>query len=237
MLRLFAIGFGVALVVAVGGCGGARLGAPAGDPAPDPAALAASIRAATIPGTPQRVTFSWNLDEQGSRVGGRGVVRAESPDRIRLDLFGSRGDTYLIAALVGDEYRLPREAANAVTLPSPALLWAALGVLDPPRGAALTSATTTAGSAELRFGTPGGEVFAYSFVRADSARYVLARLERAGPRGVIETVSLDHASDGAISRTRYRDWAAFRDLELVVEEVLPSGAFPPDIWRPDAIAR
>ncbi len=237
MLRSLAITSGIALAVSVGGCGGARLGAPMGDPAPDPSALAASIQAATIPATPQRVTFSWNLDEQGSRVGGRGVVRAESPQRIRLDLFGSRGDTYLIAALVGGEYRLPREAANAVTLPSPSLLWAALGVLDPPPGATLTSANTTAGSAELRFSTPNGEVFAYSFVRVDSAQFVLETLERAGPRGVVETVSLDRAGNGAISRTRYRDWAAFRDLELVVEEVVPSSAFPPDIWRPDAIAR
>lgn len=237
MLRSLALASGIALAVAVGGCGGARLGAPMGDPAPDPTALAASIRAATIPPTPQRVTFSWTLVEQGSPVGGRGVVRAESPERIRLDLFGVRGDTYLIAALVGDEYRLPREAANAVALPSPSLLWAALGVLDPPPGATLASATTTAGSAELRFGTSDGDVFAYSFAQVDNGRYVLRTLERAGPRGVVETVSLDRSGDGAISRTRYRDWAAFRDLELVVEEVVPSAAFPPDIWRPDAIAR
>jgi hypothetical protein len=236
MMRIITLATVVAMLFATG-CGGATLGAPMGEPAPDPSALAASIQAATVPGTPQRVTFSWNLVEQGSPVGGRGVVRTESPDRIRLDLFGVRGDTYLIAALVGDEYRLPREAANAVSLPSPSLLWAALGVLDPPRAATLTSATTSDGSAELRFGTPNGEIFAYSFVQRGGDRYLLERLERAGNRGVIETVAIERDSDGAISRTRYRDWSAFRDLELVVEEVVPSAAFPPDIWRPDAVAR
>lgn len=219
------------------GCGGASLGAPMGDPAPDPSALAAAIQASTIPDDPQRVTFSWNLVEQGSPVGGRGVVRTESPERIRLDLFGVRGDTYLIAALVDDEYRLPREAANAVTLPSPALLWAALGVLDPPHGATLTSATTTPSAAELRFGTPAGETFAYAFVQADGGRYLLERVERAGNRGVIETVAIERDGDDQISRTRYRDWGAFRDLELVMEEIVPSAAFPPDIWRPDAMGR
>lgn len=226
------------LLLAAVGCGAGGLAAPIGAPVADPAAFAASLRDAVRPATPERVTFRWTLDEQGSRVSGRGVVRAEAPDRLRLDLFGERGDTYLIAALVGDEYRLPPEAANAVALPSPALLWAALGVLRPPTDASLSSATASDGAAELRYQTSDGHVFAYSFAGTAGDSFALTRLERAGPRGVVETVSVEHAAGGTtVSRTSYRDWNAFRDLALTIEEITAASSFPPDIWRPDAGSR
>lgn len=226
----------LAMTMVVTACAGSRLQAPIGESVPDPEGFAASLRSENLPATPEQFTFRWMLDEQGSRVGGRGVLRAEAPNRIRLDLFGARGDTYLIAALVNGEYRLPPEAANAVALPSPSLLWAALGVLAPPSGATISAATTSEEVAQLRFALPGDQVFAYTFHRT-ADRFRLTRLERAGPRGVLETVTVDRALDGAIVRTRYRDWTAFRDLEFDVEEIRSAAAFPPDTWRPDAPSR
>ena len=226
---------GVALLLA--GCAGARLSGPVGEAVPDPAGFAASLREATLPATPEQITFSWTLNEQGSNVGGRGVVRTEAAERIRLDLFGPRGETYLIAALVGDEYRLPPEAANADDLPSPALLWGALGVLQPPAGAQLTSATSTPTSAELRYELTNGEVYVYTFDRGPDERYRLSLLQRASSRGVIERVTVEHGGDGAISRAGYRDNTAFRELSLEVESVRPEQRFPSDIWSPDAAAR
>jgi hypothetical protein len=229
---------GIAGVVSLTlGCGGARLSGPVGEPVPDPSGFAESLRAASLPGTPQQITFGWDLNEQGSRVGGRGVVRSEAADRIRLDLFGPRGDTYLIAALVGEEYRLPPNAENAVALPSPSLLWASMGVLDPPRDATLTSATATENAAELRYSVPNGEIFVFSFQSSAGGEMRLIRLERASSRGVIETVTVDRGTDGALARASYRDWTAFRDLALNVESIRDEERFPADIWSPDAPAR
>jgi hypothetical protein len=226
-----------ALVVLLGlsGCAVGRLQEPAGQPVADPQAFELELRRTTLPAGPQQVTFGWALNEQGSRVQGRGVVRLEAPERIRLDLFGPRGETYLTAALVGDEYRLPAHAANAVALPSPSLLWAALGVLEPPRGAQLSSATLRDGMAHLRYQGAVNEVFAFTFEEAPGGDYRLTRIERAGARGVIETVNVDRAPDGTITRTRYRDWAEYRDLTLDVETMRDAAPFPGNIWRPDAI--
>jgi hypothetical protein len=102
---------GVLSLLTLTGCGAGGLQAPGGQPVPDPAGFAAELRASTVPAGPQQVNFGWTLDERGSRVRGRGVVRSEAPRRIRLDLFGPRGETYLMAALVEGEYRLPAAAA------------------------------------------------------------------------------------------------------------------------------
>jgi len=223
------------LVLGAAGCGGARLAPPVGVTVPDPADFAASLRAASLPSSPEQITFGWALDERGSGVSGRGVVRHEPAERIRLDLFGPRGETYLIAALVGGEYRLPPEAANAVALPSPTLLWGALGILEPPAGATLSSATTAERSAELRFGGQEGQVFVFTFQQQPDERYLLVRVERAASQGVLETVSIERGPGGDIVRTRYRDWTAFRDLTLDVESTQRQTApFPATIWRPDA---
>jgi hypothetical protein len=215
------------------GCASGGLPAPVGEPVADAAAFADAMRNASIPTRPQQVNFGWTLDEQGSRVRGRGVVRVEAPERIRLDLFGPRGETYLIAALVDGHYRLPAAAAGTAPLPSPALLWSALGVLEPPSGGVLLSANVSDTSASLRYETAGGEVYAYTFHGAAEESLRLSRLERAGRQGVLETVGIDRNDAGEIVRARYRDWSNFRDLTLEIESVRESDSFPVSIWRPD----
>ena len=223
--------------VLAAGCGAARFSAPVGEPVPDPAAFAASLREETRPEGPEQITFSWSLNEQGSNVGGRGVVRTEEAERIRLDLFGPRGETYLIAALVGERYRLPPEAANAEDLPSPALLWASMGILKPPPDAQLVSATADATSAELRYELPGGELYVYGFAGSQSEGFSLVRLQRGSSRGVIETVTVEHDAAGRLAGARYRNLSAFRELALSVESIRSVQSFPSDIWSPDADAR
>lgn len=222
------------LLATLSACSTGQLAAPVGNPVPDPAVFAANVRDGSIPATPQQITFGWTLDEAGSRVSGRGVVRLEAPERSRLDLFGPRGETYLTAALVNGEYRLPRGAVAAVALPSASLLWSAAGVVQPPSTATLTDATEADGNAELRYATPGGELFVYSLSASSDGAYLLDRLERAGAQGVLETVTLERDTAGTIVRTRYRDWTAFRDLVLEVESVREAAAFPSNIWSPDA---
>jgi hypothetical protein len=236
MIRSFLAAAPALLAVVLAACGPARLAGPAGEPVPDPTGFAADLRRGSTPDGPRQITFAWTLDERGSRVRGRGVVRTEPPERIRLDLFGPRGETYLVAALIGQEYRLPSEAAAAAPLPSPSLLWAALGVLGPPPDATLASATLAQQLAELRYENAAGEVFAFTFERAGENAFLLARLERASGRGVLETVTVDRSSNGEISRARYRDWSEYRDLTLDVEATRSTGPFPPDVWRPDAVS-
>jgi len=203
---------------------------PAGAPVADPAGTAAALAAATAPAEARQIHFNWTLDEAGSRVRGRGVVRLSPPDRLRLDLFGPRNETVLAAALVGGEARLPAGAQPGVALPSPALLWAGLGVVRPPAGATLESATEGEGVSTLRYRSAAGELYEYQVAAAQPPR--LQQLQRSGEHGPLETVSLERDGAGGIARARYRDWAAFRDLTLEIDSIAPAASFPDAIWTP-----
>jgi hypothetical protein len=224
-----------ALVVLLSGCA-ARAGALPGAPAADPAALEAELRAATLPSSPQQANFTWTLDEAGSRVSGRGAVRYIAPERLRLDLFGPRGESYLAAALVGEDYRLPPGAASGPPLPSASLLWAALGVARPPAGAVLEGATTADGRIYLQYRDAAGDQFRVQAQRG-AGGLRLEKVERIGPSGVLETVQLDYSPEGRLRQTRYRDWSAYRDLVLQTETITDVPSFPETIWSPGAAGR
>lgn len=206
---------------------------PVGEPVADPQGLAASLQRASTPAAPQQATFDWTLDEAGSRVRGRGAVRYVAPERLRLDLFGTRGETYLAAALVGENLRVPPAATQqGVPLPSPSLLWAALGVVRPPTGSPLISATMADSVALLRYELASGEFLDYRAISAGD-RVRLQQVERRGRRGVLETLTLEYDSEARLLRTRYRDWAAYRDLVFERDTIVDVESFPDQIWRPD----
>jgi hypothetical protein len=220
-------------VLATAGCAPrGQLPEPAGAPAPDPQALAARLRAATTPGSPQRATFTWELDEAGARLRGKGVVRAEAPERLRLDLFGPRGESYLAAALVGESFRLPPAVAAQIALPSPALLWGALGVIRPPAGATLATATTSGDAVTLRYTGPGEETV--EFVTSGER---LRSVRRLGRSGALESVTLTHSTEGRLGRAEYRNWAEYRTLVLAPETIANVEAFPESTWNPAGAPR
>jgi hypothetical protein len=207
--------------------------APAGQPVADPSATAAELVRATVPAQPRQYSFGWTLEEGGSRVKGRGVIRAAAPERLRLDLFGPRNEGYLSAALVGGDFRFHGGATSlppGVALPSPALLWGALGVLQPPRGAELVEARASDSVSVLRYRVGEDEFF--QFRLSTSARPRLEQVERIGPSGVLETVRVERDDSGSLQRTRYRDWSAYRDLTFDVESVQDVESFPESVWNP-----
>ncbi|HEX2204592.1 MAG TPA: hypothetical protein VHG91_14870 [Longimicrobium sp.] len=194
--------------------------------------IAAALRRATLPASPRQVQFGWSLDEAGARFSGRGVARFRAPDRFRLDLFGPRGETYLAAALVGEEARVPPAVTERFKLPSPALLWATVGVVVPPSGARLASAADEGGQVLLRYALSGGETLEF---RARGGR--LQQVRRLQGGGVQESIDLDRASDGALQRARYRDWIALRTLTLTPESQTDAPSFPEDTWSPPGTGR
>jgi hypothetical protein len=208
----------------------------AGTPVADPAEAAEAVRLASIPAGPKQTSFSWELVEQGSKLSGRGVVRYEAPERLRLDLFGPRGETYLAAGLVGDEFYVPAEVSGRVPLPSPALLWGALGVIRPPAGEPLLGVTRSAEGLTLRYGAAATRIFEFQ-VDTASGTPRLTRVDLRAPSGVLESVELTRADNGALQRARYRNWAAFRELILKMETTTDASPFPESIWTPDRAAR
>lgn len=211
----------------------AATGGPSpGVPAPDPAPVAAELQRATALPSARQIAFSWQLDEAGARLNGRGVLRVQPSERLRLDLFGPRGETYLAAALVGEEARVPAAVAERFPLPSPSLLWGAVGVVRPPAGASLLAASNDGEATLVRFQTADGSTLEFRTRggRLDAVR----RLERGGVR---ESIQLSYTDDGALRRTEYRDWAAYRTLTLTPESSTNVASFPEETWSPPGTGR
>lgn len=221
------------LAIIVAGCAPA-VPPTVGAPVADSDSLVRAILTATTPDSPRQANFGWRMDEAGSVLRGQGVVRYEAPDRIRLDLFGPRGETYLTAAMVDGEFRLPPSAARGFELPSPVLLWGALGVLAPPPGGQLESATATDSTAHLVYRTTSGETFRFEIDVSDEPR--LRRVERSGGSGVLESVRIEHSRELQPSRTTYLDRSSYRELVLETESIRDVASFPASVWRPDGTA-
>jgi hypothetical protein len=219
----------VVLVAALGACAPAVAPAVPRLPvesAADAARIADELRRQTVPASPRQGAFGWELDEAGARFQGRGVARYVAPDRFRIDLFGPRGETYLAAALIGDEPRVPPAVEARFALPSPALLWAAVGVVRPPSGAVLVEGSESGGVVTLRYRQPDGDLLEF---RARGGE--LDSLRRTRGRTVVETVELTR-SGGELARAVYRDWPAYRSLTLTVESHVDVAPFPEATWTP-----
>jgi hypothetical protein len=196
---------------------------PAGTAPADPAVAQAAV-AATALERPLHVVFGWTLQEREARFSGRGVTRYAPPSRARLDLFGPRDETYLSAALVGMDLRLPA-AAPAVPLPPPPLLWSVLGIVRPPEDARLVRARRDGNTTELEY-ERAGEQWTFR-LEGDDLRHAEAN----GPGGR-RTVELSGTgAHGLPQRAVYRDWPAFRELRLDLQEANEVDGFPQDIWN------
>src|SRR5690625_3551055 len=117
---------------------------------------------ATAPDRPLWIVFDWTAQEREGRFSGQGVARAQEPYNARLDLFGPRGESYLAAAVVESELRLPPNLAPEAVPPVP-VIWAVLGVFLPPSGADLVGSTTNGDGQRLEFAR-GDESWRFDFV-------------------------------------------------------------------------
>jgi hypothetical protein len=208
-----------AMIVATAACAPFRIPATL-----DPVAADRAIEA-TAPDRPLHVVFAWQALEGDARFTGQGVARIQDPYRARLDLFGPRGDTYLSAALVGAELRLPPGVA-AVPIPPPALLWAVLGVVAPPPGARLAGTRERGATLELYYETDDG-VLVYVL---EGERVRSARLEASRRRPRVDLSG--QALHGLPAQAVYRDAAAAVELMLNLERADEVDPFPPEIWQP-----
>jgi hypothetical protein len=167
----------------------------------------------------RQVTFRWEYNEESIVARGEGVARLASPDSARLDFFvdGGFGSGHVL--VFGDRIIAPGGNLVANMIPSPPMLWAAVGRLAVPPSADTIAAVD---GSRLRADIGRDPGWRATF---DNARLVL--LEHIEGGRVTESVS--RASDGEV---RYVNPRARRTLRITVtrEEVVAS--FDASIWRP-----
>lgn len=177
---------------------------------------------------PAQLTFAWRASEPDFRGSGIGVARLEPPDKARLDLFLDNGEAAAIAALVGDDLRVPA-ALPLELVPPPALLWAALGVFRPGAGAEAIEGRRADAAAELRFGLPGGDLLRFRMRGGGVAEAAVLR-DGAEVERVVVTGSGEGSSYPA--ETTYRNLRDYRELKMTLESFEHVDPFPPHIWNP-----
>jgi hypothetical protein len=191
----------------------------------DPSAAARYVDA-SAPDRPLRIIFAWTALDGDARFTGRGAARVEPPYHARLDLFGPRGETYVSAAVVDDDLRLPGGKAP-LALPPVAMMWATLGVVAPPAEAVLVGTREEGTEVELHYDV--GE----SRLRYSLADGRLRTVQWDGP-GRRMAVQLDgSAQHGLPEEAAFRDWSGGTELMLKLEQVDEVESYPPEIWFPD----
>lgn len=181
---------------------------------------------ATAPDSPLHVIFDWSAREPDARFTGRGVARIQGPYHARIDLFGPRSEGYLSAAIVDDDLRIPPSVSPADIPPVP-LLWSVIGVFRPPPGATLSGTLREGTTTRLTYEQEEGT---WTF-RFEEGRLRHAEWNRAG--GYRYTVELEgRDAFGLPRRVVYRDWAAFTELTLELDEVERVEPFAADVWTP-----
>ncbi len=214
------------LVFANTACGGGSLGSPVPILDMDQAVLRAR-RDNPFPTTSQ-VIFQWSVREPDLRLEGMGVARLQHPDRARLDLFMENGEAVLAVSLVEDQLRA-REGTRLQVVPSPALLWASLGVFRPGEGVTLLGAEAFDDDAfRLRYRLPDGDELRYEL---RSGRVTEVELRHEG--NVTHRVALNREREGELPKeATYRNLASFSELKVTVETVERVDSHPSDIWYP-----
>ena len=225
-MRLHAVLPTLGLVFANTACGGGSLGTPAPILDTDEAVRQARLDN-PFPNTSQ-VIFQWSVREPDLRAEGMGVARLQHPDRARLDLFMENGEAVLAASLVGDQLRA-REGTELQVVPSPALLWAGLGVFRPGEGVTLLGADAfDDGTVRLRYRLVDGDELRYEL---RSGRMTRAELRHEGD--AVHRVALSRDGRGELpTEAVYRNLASFSELTVTVETVERVDSHPSDIWYP-----
>ncbi len=200
-----------------------------------PAALAPANRdsalawtRATLPAGRTSIRFRWRYEDGRVRYAGRGSARIAPPDSLRFDYAGPFGLGSGAAVVIGDTVAWADPAANFRSLvPAIPMLWASLGIVQPPGAAAAVYGLADPPRAIWRFVAEG-----------DTLDYVVTL----GPERILEAEWRREGAVVARSRTRLDPQArpvgaridfpeASARFELTVVAMDTAAVIPPALWR------
>jgi len=175
------------------------------------------------------IRFRWRYEDGRVRYAGRGSARIAPPDSMRFDYAGPFGWGSGAAVVIGDTVAWADPAANFRSLvPAIPMLWASLGMAQPPAADAAVSGLAEPPRAIWRFAAPGGDTL--NFVATLGAERMLQAEWRRGGKIVARSrTRLDSLARPVGARIDFPEAKA--RFELTVVGVDTAAVIPPALWR------
>ena len=180
----------------------------------------------------QLLRFTWTYKDETFEANGEGAVRAQAPDRARLDFFLRNGMAGGYAILLGDSLFVPGVDLVKRLLPPVPLLWSSLGrlALPPTRD---TTARIDGDTLRADLGLLRGRDASGADGRAWRLAFAgtpLARVERIETGKVIEWMSRRRGANGQW-QLQYVHERGKRRLAIAVTDTTTVEGFDDAIWR------
>lgn len=180
----------------------------------------------TLPAGSELVSVRWRFRDPGMEVSGRGAVRVTPPDSLRVDVRGPLGFGRGTLVLSGSTAWADPESVVRQVLPSRFLIWAMLGVVQPPDSAERFERGGEGARRFLRVVEAGAVVTTFE-LRGDTLTGVLRmRGDRMAGRLV-----LVRDRGGRVVHATADDRERNARLEFDINNRTPTGAFPVEVWR------
>ncbi len=183
----------------------------------------------TLPAGRSTIRFRWRYVDARVRYAGRGSARIAPPDSMRFDYAGPLGLGAGAAVVIGDGVMWADPAANFRSLvPAIPMLWASLGMVQPPGTDDAVFALAEPQRAIWRFAGSEGDTL--DFVATLAADRVLEAEWRCGRKVVARSrTQLDSQARPISARIDFPEAPA--RFELTVVAVDTAVVFPPALWR------
>ncbi|WP_309670926.1 hypothetical protein [Gemmatimonas sp.] len=180
----------------------------------------------------QILRFTWTYKDETFEANGDGAVRAQAPDRARLDFFLKNGMAGGYAILLGDSLFVPGVDLVKRLLPPVPLLWSSLGRLALP-ATPDTTARSDGDTLRVDLGVLRGRDASGADGRAWRLAFggtSLARVERIEDGKVIEWMSRRRGANGQW-QLQYVHERGKRRLAIAVTDTTTVEGFDDAIWR------
>ena len=201
-----------------------------------PAALAPASRdsalawtGGTLPAGRTVIRFRWRYEDGRVRYAGRGSARIAPPDSLRFDYAGPFGLGSGAAVVIGDTVAWADPAANFRSLvPAIPMLWASLGMVQPPAADAAVFGLAEPPRVIWRFAASGGDTLDV-VATAGPERMLEAEWRRGGKVVARSRTRLDPMARPLGARIDFPEAKA--RFELTVVAVDTAALIPPALWR------
>ncbi|HEV8263509.1 MAG TPA: hypothetical protein VGQ06_01060 [Gemmatimonadales bacterium] len=185
-----------------------------------------------MPATPTVIRFRWRYQDGRVRYAGRGSARVAPPDSLRFDYAGPFGLGSGAAVVIGDTVAWADPEKNFRSLvPAIPMLWASLGMVQPPAdGAAVSGLAQVAGDVRRAVWRFAQRDDTLDYVATDGKERLLEAEWRRDGRVVARSRTQFGAQQRpAAARVDFPEASA--RFELTVVGVDTAAVIPPALWR------